>query len=110
MPMLSSASSAALNWKRFKRVRLPIRERWGEFPLSLPLPCPHPYSPRGALDAALRYILLNLPLFWSQGLCLGLSRLHDLPLEFAGLGRFMAARQPAYPDGRALNCSLLLVV
>jgi len=68
--------------------------------LSAP-PLPYSLLPTRALDAALRYIAEFAAAVLSQyGLCLGLSRLHDLPhLSLLVWGRFMAARQPAYPDG-----------
>jgi len=103
MPMLSSASSAALNGKGLKEsgCRLGEMGRISLLPSAPSAPCPTPYSLRGTLDAALRYIAEFAAVLSQYGLCLGLSRLHDLPHLFAGLGKIHGSKAACLPDGFA---------
>jgi len=110
MPMLSSASSAALNWKRFKRVRLPIREM-GRISLPCPLLCSPALLPTlHFVDAALRYIAeFAAAVLESVWFVPGIEPTpRSAALEFAGLGKIHGSKAACLPWRlciAALNCS-----
>jgi len=106
MPMLSSASSAALNWKRFKRVRLPRGDGENFSPCpspSAPLPLLPTPLPTRALDAALRYIAeFAAAVLESVWFVPGIEPTpRSAALEFAGLGKIHGSKAACLPDGFA---------